>query len=119
MSKTLVLGASPDNSRYSYKCVKSLLRHDHEVVAVGTKKGRIQDIKIQPGKPEIPDIHTVSIYLNAKNQPEYYEYILGLNPKRIIFNPGAYNKEFIDLAKEKGIKTVVDCTLVMLSAGTF
>jgi predicted CoA-binding protein len=89
------------------------------VVALGTKKGSIQDLKIELGKPDVLDIHTVTIYLSAKNQPEYYEYILGLKPQRIIFNPGTYNKEFIDLAKEKGIKTVNDCTLVMLSSGTF
>src|SRR4030042_4633691 len=108
MSKTLVLGASPKESRYSYKCVKSLLRNGHEVVAVGLKKGTIKDVKIQPGKPEITDVHTVAIYLSPANQREYYEYVLGLNPKRIIFNPGTYNKEFVDMAKEHGIKTVVD-----------
>jgi predicted CoA-binding protein len=89
------------------------------VVAVGLKKGSIHDVKILPGKPVITDIHTVVIYLSPAHQREYYDYVLGLNPERIIFNPGTYNKEFVDLAKEKGIKTVVDCALIMLNSGTF
>ena len=119
MSKTLVLGASPNNSRFSYKCVKSLLRHEHEVVAVGLRRGKIADLRIQRGKPEIEDVHTIILYIGPKSQLDYYDYILGLKPKRIIFNPGTYNREFINMAQEKDIDTVVDCALIMLNSGTF
>jgi predicted CoA-binding protein len=119
MSKVLVLGASPDNSRFSYKCVRSLRRHEYEVVAVGKRRGKIKDIRIKKGKPELSGIDTVVLYVGAKGQPEYYEYVLGMKPRRLIFNPGTYNREFIDLAKENGIETVVDCALIMLNSGKF
>ena len=119
MSRTLVLGASTNNSRFSYKCVKSLLRHEHEVVAVGLRKGKIADLKIRKGQPHIEDVHTIILYIGPKSQVDYYDYILGLKPRRIIFNPGTYNKELIDLAQENDIDTVVDCSLIMLNSGTF
>src|SRR4030042_2258454 len=119
MSKTLVLGANPDSSRYSYKCVKSLMKHGHEAVPVGKKPGQIEGIEILTGKPQVPDVHTISLYLSPENQKEYYDYILGLNPSRIIFNPGTSNKELIDLVKSKGIKVVIDCALLLLNSDSF
>ena len=119
MSKTVVIGASPDSSKYSYKCVRSLLKHGHEVVPVGKKEGTIEGIEILTGKPRIQGVHTVTIYLTPDNQKEYYDYILGLNPSRIILNPGTNNQELIDLAKLKGIEVVTDCTLILLSSDAF
>jgi len=119
MSKTVVLGASPDSSKYSYKCVKSLLKHGHEAVPVGKKEGRIEGVEILTGRPQITDVHTLTIYLSPENQKEYYDYIIVLNPSRIILNPGTHNQELIDLARGKGIEVVVDCTLILLSSGMF
>lgn len=119
MSKTLVLGANPDSSRYSYKCVKSLLRHGHEAVPVGKKPGKIEGIEILTGTPQVPDVHTISLYMSPESQKDYYDYILGLDPSRIIFNPGTYNQELADLAKEKNIKVVNDCALLLLNSDSF
>jgi predicted CoA-binding protein len=119
MSKTVVLGASPDSSKYSYKCVKSLIKRGHEAVPVGKKTGKIEGIEILTGKPQVPDVHTITVYLSPDNQKEYYDYILGLNPSRIILNPGTFNQELIDLAKAKGIQVISDCTLILLSSESF
>ena len=117
--KTLVLGASPNPNRYAYSAVVSLLAHGHAVEPVGIKKGSIKGLEIKNGLPELSGIDTVTLYLNAKNQQAWYEYIIGLHPRRIIFNPGAENAELWKLAEANGIQTVNACTLVMLSTGTF
>ncbi|MBK7872323.1 MAG: CoA-binding protein [Saprospiraceae bacterium] len=119
MKKTLVLGASPNPTRYSYAAVKQLARYGHEVVAVGNREGIIDGISIQKGQPNINQLDTVTLYLSDENQKQYYDYILHLNPKRIIFNPGAENPELARLAKEKGIEILPACTLVMLSVGNY
>ncbi len=119
MKKTLVLGASPNPTRYSYAAVKQLTRYGHEVVAVGNREGEINGVAIQRGQPPVNEVDTITLYLNAENQKQYYDYILNLNPKRIIFNPGAENPELSRLAHEKGIETLPACTLVMLSVGNF
>ena len=116
---TLVLGASSNPVRFSHKAVKSLLRHEKKVVAVGFKKGEIVDEEILVGQPHIDNIHTVSIYMGSSRQADYYDYILALNPKRVIFNPGTVNPEFMGKLKNAGIEPISECMLVMLSDDVF
>jgi len=117
--KTLVLGASPNPVRFSHKAVKSLLRHDQEVVAVGFREGLIVEEEILTGQPPIEDVHTVSIYIGSSRQADYYDYILSLKPKRVIFNPGTVNPEFMGRLKREGIEPVSECMLVMLHDGEY
>ncbi len=117
--KTLVIGASPKPSRYAYKAVKQLRAHDIEVVAIGKRETTIEDVEVVKEKPQFDDIHTVTLYLGAKNQEEYLNYIISLKPKRIIFNPGTFNSKLIEMAKNQGIETMEDCTLIMLSSGDY
>jgi len=119
--KTVVLGASPNPSRYAFVASKMLKDYRHEFVPVGIKKGEIagQTILDLREKPEIEDVDTVTLYLGPQNQTEWYDYILSLKPKRIIFNPGTENRELMKLAKEQDIEVDMACTLVMLRSGQY
>ena len=117
--KTVVLGASQNEERYSNMAVKKLVAHNHPVTAIGNKEGIINDIKIIKDNPAINDVDTITLYLNPENQKPYYDYILSLNPQRLIFNPGTENDELEKLAEEKGIKTMEACTLVLLSTNQY
>ena len=119
MKKTLVIGASPNPVRFSNKMVKSLILHDFSVVPFGIRKGGIAGIDILTEKTIFPDIHTISLYIGAPRQKDYYDYILNLKPERIIFNPGTYNAELIEIAEQKDIECIVDCALIMLSNGNY
>lgn len=119
MKKTLVLGASPDPIRFAYKAIKSLLRYGHPIVAVGNKEGEINGVKIEIGKPKADKVDTIALYLNPTKQKEYYDYLISLEPKRIIFNPGTENKELMDLASKNGIEVIEDCTLIMLNTDRY
>ena len=117
--KTLVLGASDNPSRYSYLAVHRLRNHGHPVVAIGKKPGMVADVPIEKEKKEWQDVHTVTLYLNPAHQEQYYDYIVSLKPKRIIFNPGAENDELSDLAMKNGITPMEACTLVLLSTNQY
>lgn len=119
IKKTLVLGATPNPARYAYTAIRRLTQHGFEVVPVGIKKGSIDGIEIKNGTPEEENIDTITLYLNPQRQKPYYDYILGLKPNRIIFNPGTENFELIRMAKEQGIETEIACTLVMLATGQY
>lgn len=119
MKKTVVLGATPNPARYAYLAVMRLHKYGHEVIPVGVRVGSIDGIPIQQGKPALSDVDTVTLYLNPMRQEEYYDYILSLQPKRIIFNPGTENPELERLAQKAGIETEEGCTLVMLSIGSY
>ena len=117
--KTLVIGASNNPERYSFLAVNRLRNAGHPVVAIGLKPVQVADIMVDTEKKPFEEVDTVSLYLNPARQKEYYDYILSLNPKRIIFNPGTENEELEAKAKEKGIQTMEACTLVLLSTGQF
>jgi hypothetical protein len=117
--KTVVLGASPNPVRFSNKAVRSLVKHDQEVVAVGYRDGMINENKILTGMPEIDDVHTVSIYIGSSRQKGFYDYVLSLKPERVIFNPGTVNPEFMGILKKNGIEPLSACMLVMLNEGEF
>jgi len=117
--KTLVLGASDNPSRYSYLAVNRLRSHGHPVVAIGKKNVMVADVPIEKEKKDWKDVDTVTLYLNPTHQQQYYDYILSLKPKRIIFNPGAENDELADLAIKNGITPIEACTLVLLSTSQY
>jgi len=117
--KTVVLGASPNPARYSYLAVNRLAAHNHDVVAIGNRVGKISQIDVIKGQPAEQNVDTVTLYLNANNQKQYYDYIISLHPKRIIFNPGAENDELAELAVKNNIEPIEACTLVLLSTGQY
>ncbi len=119
MKKTLVLGASLNPGRYSNMAINRLVQYGNPVVAVGLREGNVAGIEIFKDKESFENIDTVTLYLNPKRQEEYYNYILSLNPKRVIFNPGTENPELYKLLKENNIQFEAACTLVMLGTNQY
>lgn len=113
--KTLVFGASLKPDRYSNIAVKKLIDNDIEVLAFGLRSGDIHGVKIETVLLPYKDIHTVTLYVNPSRQKQYYDYIVSLKPKRVIFNPGTENPEFYHILKENNIEFEVACTLTLLA----
>lgn len=119
LKKTLVIGASDNPERYSYLALNRLRSKGHPVVAIGRKPVKVADVAIETGKKDFSGVDTVTLYLSPRLQKEYYDYIISLHPKRLIFNPGAENEELAALAEANGIKPLEACTLVLLSTGQY
>lgn len=117
--KTLVLGASINPSRYSNIAIKRLVSNQQPTVAVGLKKGVVQGISITNEEEDFEDVDTVTLYLNPQRQKQYYDYILSLQPKRVIFNPGTENPELFSLLRKNNIEIEIACTLVMLATNQY
>ena len=117
--RTLVIGASSNPARYSYLAVHSLLKHNFEVVALAKRNDEVAGIPIITLFPENEKIHTVTLYIGPHWQTEYYQKIIQLNPKRVIFNPGTENDEFAQMLQKQNIETLEACTLVLLSTGQY
>ena len=113
------MGASDNSSRYSYLAVQKLQQYGHPVVALGKKKTEVLGVSVATEKLPFEDIDTVTLYLNPDNQKEYYDYILSLRPKRVIFNPGTENPDFYRMLEQNNIGYEVACTLVLLGTNQF
>lgn len=117
--KTLVLGASTKPERYSFKAITKLVENGHSVLAIGQNTGEVAGIKIYTKAIPLTKVNTVSLYLNAARQRDYYNYIVEAQPKRVIFNPGTENPEFYQLLELNNIKFEIACTLVLLATNQY
>lgn len=117
--KTLVIGASTHEYRYSNKAIKLLRAYKHDVVAVGREKGAVSGVEIEHSMPDTNDIDTVTLYINPMHQQAYYDSLIALKPRRVIFNPGTENAELEELLEKNGIETEEACTLVLLNTGQY
>lgn len=119
--RVLVLGASTNEERYSNLAVKRLKNYGHQVIAIGNKAGEIEDIPIivNPTADSVKPIDTISLYIGPQHQKKWEDFIISINPQRIIFNPGTENAEFENKLSKLGIEIVEYCTLMLLKSGQF
>ena len=119
--KTVIVGASSKPGRYAQIAGRMLKEYNHPIISLGLKGEEvfgetILDIK---QKPDLKEVDTITLYVSPKHQEGWYDYLISLNPKRIIFNPGTENPELIEIAKAENIETVIGCTLVMLRSNQY
>lgn len=121
IKKTLIVGATTNPSRYAYLAAQKLTEKGIDFIPIGIKKGELfgKQILDLRTKPALDQIHTITLYIGPDHQAEWMDYLLSLNPKRIIFNPGTENEGFFKSAKSAGVEVVIGCNLVMLSTNQF
>ncbi|MEM8893955.1 MAG: CoA-binding protein [Bacteroidota bacterium] len=121
MKNTAIIGASTNPARYAYRAAHMLKDQGHPVVPIGIKKGEVagEEILDLRQRPEVDAVDTVTLYLGPQNQTEWEDYILSLQPRRVVFNPGTENPTFASRLNAKGVEALEACTLVMLSVGTY
>ena len=117
--KTLVIGASLKPERYSNVVIHRLLNNNHEVRALGMRKGEVSGVEIDTDILQYKNIDTVTLYLSPERQEAYFYYIISLSPKRVIFNPGTENSAFYPLLDKHNISYEEACTLVLLSTNQY
>lgn len=115
MKKTLIIGASPNEDRYAYKAAEKLTEAGHQIILFGIKKGEVLGKTIINKWEDFEDVDTVTMYVGALRQDVYYDKIISLNPKRVLFNPGTENPDFRTKLINAGIEVEEACTLVLLS----
>ena len=117
---TVVLGVTPNPSRYAYMATEKLKNHGFPVIPLGFRPGIVAGENIVLDWPNsIDNLDIISLYIGPARQPEFYNYLIQLKPQKIIFNPGTENSEFYSLLKKVGIEIEEACTLVLLSTGQY
>ena len=119
MKRTLVFGASLKPNRYSYYAIQQLVANGYETLAFGVREGEVAGVPVRNSLEQMEDVDTVTLYLRAETQKNYYQDIISLKPRRVIFNPGTENPEFMELLKSHEISAEASCTLVLLTTGQY
>ncbi|HQY88941.1 MAG TPA: CoA-binding protein [Tepidisphaeraceae bacterium] len=117
--KTLVVGVSLGADRYANMACRSLVERGHETIGLGLREGETDGVQVVTGEPKLADIDTITLYVNPTRQAAMIEYLLSLEPRRVIFNPGTENAAFAERARQVGIDPIEACTLVMLASNQF
>ena len=117
--KTLVFGASLNPDRYSNIAMRRLIAHGHKVEAFGLREGDVRGVKIDTQLKPYDAIDTIAMYMNPTRQEPFYDYLISLDPDRVIFNPGTENPDFFKRLREANIKFEMACTLVLLSTNQY
>ena len=119
--KTLIVGATTNPTRYAYAAAEFLKRAGKPFIPISIKKGSVlgENILDLRSKPNLDNVHTITMYMNERHQEEWEDYLLSLKPERIIFNPGAQNPRLARKASEAGIEAINACTLIMINTGQY
>jgi predicted CoA-binding protein len=119
----LVIGASKNPDRYSYKAIELLNTYGHKTVGVSPTENEVLGQPCFKKILEIPEtmrhFDTVTVYVNPKIFTSMVQEIINLKPKRVIFNPGTEAPEFYQEFQNAGIQTEEACTLVLLRTGQY
>ncbi len=114
--KWAVIGATPDAEKFGYKIYKKLKNHGYTVYGVNHKGGSIEgdtlyaSLKDLPEKPECVDM-----VVNPKVSKNVLTQIKDLGIKYVWFQPGTFDEDVINSAREAGLNIVYnDCVLVAL-----
>lgn len=119
-SKVAVLGASPKPDRFSFKAVRMLKEYGHKPIPVHPAGHTVDGVAGIKTLDDIKEpVDTLTVYVNSSISNEQTEQILRINPRRVIFNPGAENEELAKKLEDVGIEVVRNCTLVMLIQGLY
>ena len=123
MEVVVVLGASSDPSRYSFRALQMLENAGHEAIPVHPRESEILGKKVISSLSALiknhVKVHTVSVYVNAAISTPLEKDFLALRPDRIIFNPGAENPGLAQSLQKAGIRVENACTLVLLQTDQF
>lgn len=119
-STVAVLGASTNEERYSFKAVRMLKEYSHTPIPVHPSGHTVDGVPALKSLSDIKEpVDTVTCYVNEKISDGEYDRIVGLKPRRVIFNPGSENENLAARLEAVGIEVVRACTLVMLRTGQF
>ncbi len=118
--RVAVVGASDKPDRYAYKAFKMLQEHGHTPVPVSPKLKSLEGKPVVGSLTEIKGpVDTLTMYVSPRISSGLTSEILGLKPKRVIFNPGSENPGVIEALEAADIEVVQACTLIMLRTGQF
>ena len=121
MGNTVIIGSTPKPYKYAFQAAQMLNERNYDFIPVGIQEGEVLGRQILniADEPKIEDVDTITLYINPTRQKDWHDYLLGLSPKRMIFNPGTENQELKNAAEKQGIECLEACTLVMLSVGNY
>lgn len=119
-NRVVVVGASANPERYGNQAVARLIGRGYTVVPVHPRAREVHGIPVVRRLDDIAGpVDTVTLYVSPAHSAELSDALVSLWPRRVIFNPGAENRDLRSRLEFAGIECLEACTLVLLATGQF
>ena len=116
----VVLGASDNPERYSYKAFKMLMENGYKTIPVHPLLKDIDGIEVKNSLGSIgEEVYTLSLYVGPEKVIPLIPDIVKLKPQRVVLNPGTESKELKEALVKASIPFAEACTLILLKTGRF
>jgi len=114
MSQSIaIIGASTDRSKYGNKAVRAFRDGGWDVFPVNAKADEVEGIKAYKSVEDVPEpIDRVSMYVPPAIGKTMVDAIAAKHPGEFFLNPGSEDDELVELAKAKGLKPTLACSIV-------
>lgn len=110
-----VIGITDKTERFGYKIPKLLEEKNYKVYGINPKLDELEGIKVYKNLSQVPEkIDVINMIVNPKFAKTYLEEAKELGIKNVFFQPGSYQEETIEYAKELGFNIVTDCVYASL-----
>ena len=116
LKRWALLGATTDTTRFGYKIFRELEDRGYTVYGINPKYDSIDGIKLYKSIEELPElIDGINVIVNPKITLEALPKIKAKGIKNVWFQPGSFNEEVIEEAKNLGFNIELeDCMHVEL-----
>jgi predicted CoA-binding protein len=116
LKKWAVIGATDDKSKYGYKILNKLRKKGYEVYGVSPKYDEIDGVKVYHSIKYVPEkVDCISMVVNPKIALDVLDDIAELGIKYVWFQPGTFDEDVLDKAKNLGLYIVYyECVYVDL-----
>ncbi|GCD08610.1 CoA-binding protein [Clostridium tagluense] len=116
MKKWALIGASPDESKFGYKILMLLKKKGYTVYGINPKYDEINGTKIYHSLKDLPEaVDAVSVIVNPNVALRALDEIIDFGIDNVWFQPGSYNQEVLDKAKNNELNIVFhECLYVEL-----
>ena len=116
----VVLGASDNPARFAYRAISLLTQFGHIALPVSPHCTEVQGTRCARALTDIAtNVDTITVYLRPELAEPLGEAMIGLRPRRIIFNPGTESVPLKQQLEAAGIRVQWECTLILLRSGAY
>lgn len=115
MKNWAVVGATNKEDRFGYKIVKKMVEHGYEPNLVNPTVDEVAGIKVFDSLSDIPgEIDVINMVVGPKLAKAALKEGKELGIKNVLFQPGSYDDEVLQLADELGYNHIEDCVYKQL-----
>ncbi|MFW5787839.1 MAG: CoA-binding protein [Halanaerobiales bacterium] len=116
MKNWAVIGATKNRSKFGFKIVEKLKKHDYQVFPINPNYNEVAGLKCYNSIKDISEkIDVVDMVVNPYTGINIIKEVNEAGIEYVWLQPGARSKEIKEFAEKNNIKVVEDCIYASLS----